>query len=370
VANGASLASVFGLSDVARLDLRDRTVNGGVHTATATSSSGSSRTITGDRLRAVSASPGGGVKSTMIRHLSSRLSGPDRYASAVAVARRVAENASTIVVAGGDSTLSDASVAGPLAATVGGPLLLTQRDRLPSATVAELDRRSSSVKVAYVVGGTGPVSEAVATQLSRRGIAVTRLAGRDRYQTSALVAKKINAMRSTPSVVVAGGEGLADALGASGPASALREPILLTQANRLTPVTAEALKAIDATASRIVGGTAVVGTAVESALDSVGVTPVRLAGRDRYESSAAVAAFYRPRLPTASEVVLTSGGDAALVDSMVAGTLQKLMVLTGRTGLVEAAARTLQSTAALETVTAVGGTGALTDGALAAATNS
>ena len=370
VTAGGSMASVFGLADVVRLDLRDRTANGGVHTATATSSSGVPSTVTGDDLRLIAASPGGALKSTMIRHLTGRLSGPDRYASATAVARRVPATATSVVIAGGDTTLSDASVAGPLASTLAGPLLLTQRDRLPAATVAELDRRGSTVKTAYVVGGAGVVSDAVAAQLRSRGITVSRLGGHDRYETSALVAKAIKARRATPTVIVAGGEGLADALGASGPASALKEPIVLTQATRLTPVTAQALKAIGATQSRIVGGTAVVGNAVQAQLTSAGVTPIRLAGANRYESSAAVATFYRSYLPAASEVVLTSGSDTALVDSLVAGTLQRLMVLTERSVLSEPAARTLQMTAALETVTAVGGTGALTGGVLTAAANS
>ena len=67
---------------------------------------------------------------------------------------------------------------------------------------------------------------------------------------------------------------------------------------------------------------------------------------------------------------MTSGADTALVDSLVAGSLQRLMVLTQQSTLVEPAARTLQMTPALETVTAVGGTGALTNGALSAAANS
>ena len=367
--SGPSMASTFGLSDVVRLDLRDRTVNGGIHTAVATSSAGAKKTLTGDRFRSIVATGTGRVNSTMVRHLTGRLSGADRFASATAVARRVPTTATSVVVAGGDTTLSDASVAGPLAATVAGPLLLTQRDRLPAATVTELNRRGTTVKTAYVIGGAGVVSEAVATQLRNRGLTVVRIGGRDRYETSALVAKTIKSKRSTPTVVVAGGDGLADALGASGPASALRQPIVLTQATRLTPVTAAALKSIGATQARIVGGTAVVGSAVQAELTAAGVTPIRLAGANRYESSAAVAAFYRASMATTSEVVLTSGADTSLVDSLVAGTLQRLMVLTQRSALVEPAAKTLQSTPALETVTAVGGTGVLTGGALSAAAN-
>ena len=371
--SGSSMASAFGLADVVRLDLRDRTVNGGVHTAKATSSAGVARTITGDRMRGIAASGSAyssSLNSTMVRHLTGRLAGSDRYASATAVAQRIPVGATSVVFAAGDSTLADASVAGPLAATVAGPLLLTQQGKLPSATVAELNRRGSAVKTAYVVGGTGVVSETVANQLRSRGITVTRLGGHDRYETSALVAKAIKAKRSTTTVVVAGGNGLADALGASGPASALKEPILLTQADKLTASTRDAITAIGATQSRIVGGTAVVGSAVQSELSTMGVTPIRLAGANRYESSGAVAAFYRRYLPVTSEVVLTSGADTALVDSLVAGTLQRLMVLTSKYSLVEPAARTLESTPALETVTAVGGAGALAGSALTAAANS
>ena len=371
--NGSSMAAAFGLPDVQRLDLRDRTVNGGVHTAVATSSTGQTSTITGDRMRGIAASGSAyssALNSTMIRHLTGRLAGSDRYASATAVASRVPLSAPAVVIAGGDTTLSDASVSGPLATTVGGPLLLTQQGQLPAATVAELNRRGSAVKTAYIVGGTGVVSSAVETQLRNRGLAVTRLGGRDRYETSALVAKAIRAKRSTPTVVVAGGDGLVDALGASGPASALKEPILLTQANTLTPSTSAAITAIGATQSRIVGGTAVVSSTVQSQLAAMGVKPIRLAGADRYGSSAAVASFYRPYMPTRSEVVLTSGADASLVDSLVAGTLQRLIVLTAKYSLVEAAAQTLETTPALETVTAVGGTGSLAASALTAAANS
>ena len=53
-------------------------------------------------------------------------------------------------------------------------------------------------------------------------------------------------------------------------------------------------------------------------------------------------------------MVLTSGADASLVDSLVAGTLQRLVVLTPKWSLAESSATTLQSTPRLETVTAVG----------------
>jgi stage II sporulation protein D len=371
---GSSMASVFGLPDVVRLDLRDRTANGGVKNATATSSNGTKATITGDRFRSIAttqAAPYNAVKSTMVRHLTGRLAGADRYATAVAVAQRIAPSASSVVIAGGDAALTDASVSGPLAAAVGGPLLLTVRTRLPSATVSELNRRGSVVKTAYVVGGTGMVSDAVVTQLRNRGLTVVRLGGRDRYQTSLLVARQIKAKHAVSAVVVAGGTDLPDALGASGPAAALVEPILLTPVGGMSTYTRQALTATGAKTARILGGTSVVSSTVETQLKSAGVTTLnRLAGADRYGTSAAIAAFYRPKLPSTSEVVLASGDDFAMVNSLVAGTMQRLVVMTRSSRLVEAAAATLQSTPKLETITAAGGTAALASSVLSAAANS
>ncbi|HET7279735.1 MAG TPA: cell wall-binding repeat-containing protein [Dermatophilaceae bacterium] len=369
---GSAMASAFGLPDVVRLDLRDRTGNGGIKSATATSSTGATATITGEAFRGIattSAAPYTYVKSTAIRHLTQRFSGADRYAVAAAVAASVAPNATSVVLAGG-ATLPDASVSGPLAATLDAPLLLTGKSSLPAATVAELNRRGSLIKTAYVVGGTGVVSDTVVSQLKSRGLTVQRIAGVDRYDTSAKVASQITARRTVSAVVIAGGLGLPDALGASGPASALVEPILLTPASGLASATRSGLTATGAKTARIVGGTAVVSTTVESQLTSLGVAFTRLSGSNRYATSSVVASFYRPLVPNTSEIVLTSGADANLVDSLVAGTRQRLMALTQPSSLVETAATTLESTPLLETVSAVGGTSAVYALTLTAAANS
>lgn len=362
---GASTASAFGLSSVSRVDLRDRTANGGVRTATATSATGVQRTITGGQLQSRLA-----LHSIAVRHLTARHDGANRYAVGASVASSVAPAATSVVLAAGDATLVDAAVSGPLAATLGAPLLLTAAGRLPEATVAELDRRGSLLRTAYVVGGAGVVSEAVLTQLRERGLAVVRLSGSNRYATSEAVLREIRRHRATPAVVIAGGDGLADALGASGAASALREPILLTPRAGLAPEILQALDAGSPTAARVVGGTGVVGAEVEAALKARGMAVVRLAGASRYASSRAIVEFYRPRMASTSEVVLTSGNQANLVDSLVAGTRQRLVVLTTPTELVEDAAASLQGTPLLQTVTAVGGAAAITPEVLAAAANS
>ncbi|MCI2240464.1 cell wall-binding repeat-containing protein [Paenibacillus sp. TRM 82003] len=90
-----------------------------------------------------------------------RLSGSDRYETAAEVSAAVWEpGAAPIVFIASGTSFPDALAAGP--STLGvGPLLLTERDALPAATRAELQRLRPCYVVA--VGGTASVSDAVFT---------------------------------------------------------------------------------------------------------------------------------------------------------------------------------------------------------------
>ena len=354
VITGGSLASAFGLSDVAKLDLHDRTAGNGVDVATATSAAGASATIDGESLRSRL-----GLKGTWVRHLVSRVDGANRYDVAANVAKRISVSATSAVIASGESAaVFDASVSGPLSAAVDGPLLLTAKGALPAPTMAELDRRKASLKTVYIVGGAGSVSEAVRTQLEQRyaGLTVTRIAGASRYEVAENVAKEIKARHSVSTVIVASGTAIADALGASGPASALGYPILLTYRDSVPADTLGALDATGATIAHIVGGEASVAPAVESYLtDTRSMTVRRHGGASRYEVAANVATYFRPRFSLPNEIVMTSGANAALADSLAAGSLKRLMVLTAPSAVPEATLAVFQTTPQLETVVAVGG---------------
>jgi putative cell wall-binding protein len=220
-----------------------------------------------------------------------------------------------------------------------------------------------------VLGGEGAVSATVVQKLRARGLTVVRVAGDDRYETAAQVAREIRKRRTVTAVMLAGGFGLADALAGSGPASALKEPILLTPADRIAPATADVMADLAPRVVHIVGGTAVVGQGIQAELEK-SKTVRRLGGADRYAVSATVANYFRGQMPSKAEVVVTSGQDASLVDSLVAGTRRSLMVLVRPTILPPAAAEVMQRSPALETVTAVGGTAVVSNSVLSKAATS
>lgn len=113
---------------------------------------------------------------------------------------------------------------------------------------------------------------------------VTRIYGKDRYETSLKVADELS--NSYEKIIVASGEIFSDALSGS----ILTEgkyPIVLTLKDRLVPsVRAKIAKAKEV---YILGGSETISSAVENDIKSLGVKVSRLSGMDRYETSVKIA---------------------------------------------------------------------------------
>ncbi|MBG6056934.1 putative cell wall-binding protein [Cryobacterium sp. MP_M5] len=227
-----------------------------------------------------------------------RISGPDRYATAVAVAGRYAAGVGVVYVAAG-ANFPDALSAAPAAAAQGGPLLLTPQDVLPASVRAEITR----LRPAHIVVAGGPtvVSAAVYDQLAL--IAPTRRdAGANRYETSRIINQ--NAFGAgAKTAFIATGANFPDALSASAVAGGVAKPVVLVDgaATGLNAATRDLLGALGVTAAVIAGGSPSVSTGIErdlgALLGSASVT--RLSGADRYATSAAVNRASFTSAPTA-----------------------------------------------------------------------
>lgn len=211
-----------------------------------------------------------------------RLSGSDRYATAIAVSKASFATAGTVVLATGQA-FPDALSASALAGAYGGPLLLTPRDNLPSGLTSELTRLGATNVV--IVGGPAAVSDNVKNKL-KASYAVTRIAGADRFGTAAAVAAKVKSLGGGTRVFVARGDTFPDALSASPIAYAMRYPVLLVKPTGVPSATSSAIASIKPTEAIVLGSTEAVPNSVKSAL---GVTSERWGGSDRYSTAAYVA---------------------------------------------------------------------------------
>jgi putative cell wall-binding protein/murein tripeptide amidase MpaA len=166
-----------------------------------------------------------------------RVAGSDLYGTAAALsAMTYPAGTGTVVVASGQD-FPDAIVAGPVAARLRGPLLLTQTAGLTASTAAEITRLAPASVV--IVGNTGQVSDAVATAIAALGPTVQRVSGSDRYLTAGAVAQTY--WPAATAMVVATGLTFPDAL-AGVPLAAVRGvPILYLGPDEVPTATRDAI---------------------------------------------------------------------------------------------------------------------------------
>jgi putative cell wall-binding protein len=247
--------------------------------------------------------------------LVTRSSGDDRIATAVdaSMDHWPAGSANDALLARADK-FPDALAAGPLAAKLDAPLLLTSSDTLPASVEAELARLD--VDRVWLLGGETSLTPALAQQLESLGYEVVRRAGPSRFDTAAAVATEVGRTADGEVVLALGSHPVGDhrafpdALSAGSlSASPQRLPLVLTETADLPEATVKALAALQTKTVWIVGGESSVQPAVASRLEQLGYVAKRLSGDDRYLTSVAVAQEAMRRAPAGQVRLVLATGD-------------------------------------------------------------
>lgn len=215
---------------------------------------------------------------------TTRLYGADRYMTAVEVSKRFAPKVDVAFVATG-ANFPDALAAAAAASKLGGPLLLTQPNTLPSVVSKELKRLKPTQII--VVGAEGAVNKKVFNELTK--IAPSkRLGGKDRYATGHKVVE--HAFPSAETVFIATGADFPDALAASGAAGLLEAPVMLVdgQKNTLSASVNNQLRSLKASKVVLIGGSGAVTSGIQNQLKDKGYSVSRLGGADRYATAAEI----------------------------------------------------------------------------------
>lgn len=187
-----------------------------------------------------------------------RVSGTDRYETTATLSREMPTSPGGTVYLANGRQLADALGGAAAAAQAGATMLLSQRNSVPPVTVQRLTELAPSRVV--LLGGPGAVGDAVVTQLESLlpDAAVDRIGGRDRYETSALVAS--DAFADAGSAVLAAGHALPDAMAATQLAADRNSPVLLVK-NDCRPRTVSAVvDELGIDLARVAGGDGVIGT--------------------------------------------------------------------------------------------------------------
>jgi putative cell wall-binding protein len=307
---------------------------------------------------------------------AARVDGTTRVDTAAVIARLTFDEADVAVL----STAFDFpdALAGSFAAgRVAGPLLLVQREAVPEETAAVLEELG--VRAVVLLGGSGAISDAVADDLRADGFDVQRVAGGNRYETAAAIARAFGQDRPDQRLggqrvaLLASGEAFPDALAAGPLAAAASVPLLLTPQGRSHPSVDEALEELGVDRVLVVGGTAAVSEAVAQHHRDGGYVVERVAGATRTATATAVADVALRRFTGFStDLVLLARGDDfpdALAASAHGAALGAPVLLTATPDVLSSATSRWFEDACpeVDAVRAIGGVGAVSDAALRAA---
>ncbi len=342
-----------------------------------------------------------------------RLSGPDRVQTAVALSSSAFPSADVAVVAPAE-VYPEALVSAPLAAELGGPVLLTwgvpsrERPLVDDQLVAELQRLEVEDVVVVSAAGSIPAEfdEALAERLGMKPERVRRISADDRYDLSAHIATELLEYRGwvepqaqqEPTLIeqIIGafqpqdpeapqpeplspllalgehevdGRGWPDALSAATLAASDRVPILLTRPDELPEATEGVLEHDGIGEVRIVGGPAAVSEEVEAEVNESGHETRRLSGADRYETALAIAAELEEDGNEVGQLFVATGHN--FPDAMAAGAsiarLGRILVLvdgTAAEGAPSVSEWLRRRADDVDGVTAVGGRAVVTNGVL------
>ena len=289
------------------------------------------------------------------KRTTDRTKGKDRVETAIEISKKYFGQADTVIVVD-SKDFPDAMTASVLSKLLKAPILLTNTHKLDPRVAAEIQRLGA--RDVIIVGGNSSVSEAVKKELAKFDKDnVERIYGKDRYETSAQVARRVVGITGKLGhAVVASGEVFADALAVAPYASREGYPILLVKANSLPKSISDAITELAINKVTIAGGYTTVSKALEKSLPTVAE---RLRGDTRYETAIDIA---NKKFSSSKETFLANGEQwmDALVIGPVGGILDMPILLTP----ANSAPKSLKdyiAKANIEKITAIGGRSMVSD---------
>ncbi len=243
-----------------------------------------------------------------------RLAGNDRYETATKISQKFFNKADTVILASGTKN-ADALVSASFASTNEAPILLTEKANVPASVKAEITRLGA--KKVILSGGLSSMSGAVESQLRSMGLSVERVAGKNRFETAAMVAQRVKNKSNSNKVILINGEKDADALTVSSLATQAGVPVLMTRANSLDPNAKAKINEWKPEEVIVVGGNSSISEGVMRQINAK--SKVRISGRTRFDTALAIA---NKAYPDAKTIFVSNGYNA--VDSLSAGAVTGL----------------------------------------------
>ncbi|WP_160721960.1 cell wall-binding repeat-containing protein [Isachenkonia alkalipeptolytica] len=183
-----------------------------------------------------------------MEYSTTRIYGRNLNETAKEIALHTGRSRDTAYVVQADA-LPDALAIGSVASATGNPILLTDKNTVPSATLDAIN--ALGVEDIYIIGGTAVISDSVEEELNAVvDGSVNRVAGLNRFETSVEIGKTF--WNDAEAVTIANGVSMVDAVASS----ILQRPLILVRHNRIVGSAQEEIKRYSS--YTIIGGETVV----------------------------------------------------------------------------------------------------------------
>ena len=263
-----------------------------------------------------------------------RVAGKDRTETSVEVSKSIYKKGADVVVISNKDKSSDSISATPYANLLKAPILYSNSSSAPSSIVNEIKRLKA--KKIVIVGGDQSITKSQEEQLKAMGIEIDRISGKDRYETSSIIADRMIKLSGTAdNVVIANGNSQVDAVSIAPIAVKQTSPILLTNGNKLSTETDK----IVSNSKNIIlaGGSQSISANLEKYVRSKSSKNVdRISGKDRYETAAAIAKKFSGN----SDICIYANGtkiEDALVSAQLSGYKNAPIILVNNKNMSDSA---------------------------------
>ncbi|HWQ73157.1 MAG TPA: cell wall-binding repeat-containing protein, partial [Desulfitobacteriaceae bacterium] len=300
-----------------------------------------------------------------------RLSGRDRYQTAETISEQLNPGTiSDVIIASGDNypdALSASVLAGKLKAPI---LLVDSQDQSYDQVMNYLAKHLDKTGTVHILGGSNLISTEFETKLKQTEFSnLERIAGSDRYATNILIAKKLDAPKNTPIVIVSG-ENFPDTLSISSIAGSKGYPILLVGRDYLTQEVKDFISDDQPSQIYIIGGTTAIADSIQSEIQNLipGSPITRLAGADRFDTAGQVLNTFSLNPQTIYFVSGNNFPDALAGSALAAVTGNPIVLIdsnsTDLPPAIEVYLKKLYDSKVQPTITSFGGTAAVPDAVL------
>lgn len=194
-----------------------------------------------------------------------RVMGDTRYDVSARLSAQTLWAPNPVAYIASGEVFSDALSGSAAAGQAGGPVLLVQKNAVPSAIALELARLKPSKLV--VLGGENTISEAVVTTLRSVVRDTTRIGGADRFAVSATTSASAFPV-GAKTVFVASGAVFPDALSGSAAAIRAHGPVLLVTADSIPVKIGNELDRLNPSRIVVLGGERTISETVKAQLSA------------------------------------------------------------------------------------------------------